>query len=214
MSKSDVRNEIKAKLLEYGFKRKSHYVNEKHRLSFIKKENNNILSISFGEGWNSEGHTQIYPNIGIGYIDINKLYAKLSNIKRFDYPILLEGIGNLKPVKELMKWDFNDYGNNDNVLSEMVSTIFQYAEPYWKGMSVFDNLYNAVVNKKALLINVEEERILPILHYLKGEKEKGKEIIEETLNSNKLQRTPSISLRGKTAQDCYLDFAEKYEQLP
>ena len=56
-------------------------------------------------------------------------------------------------------------------------------------------------------MNVSRDRRLPILYYLKGEKEKGLKFIEETIK----KQQQSIGM-GQLDSD-YMEFAERYKDL-
>ncbi len=213
MSKIDIRNLLKDTLLDYGFKKTGN-------LFFKEIDENTFSTINYGEGhWNS-GHTIIFPNIGIGYLNVDKLYANLCGIKYRKCPILLQGLYDWMGTedregyrKDCKKWEFIDNGRNDEVLAEMFSVIFKYAEPFWKEMSDFNNLFNVVFNRTRLIYNHTEECLLPIFYYLRGEKEKGLEYIEEIKKhgvSSYIKDFTSNYNRNLS----YLDFAKRYEQLP
>ena len=221
MGKRDVDNLLKSNFLDLGFKKKGDY--------FVKEIDKNIFSsIHYGVGYRIEGHTIVYPNIGIGYLNINKMYANLCDIKFRHCPILVKGVyegwlpeNNNKAWEDYKRWIFIDdstgYLSNNEVLSEMMSSVFKHGEPFWKEMSDFDNLFNAVYDKKLPIEEYTTECLLPILYYLKGEKENGTKYIEEVIKNAEKKGLPTIhdfnghSIYNRTA---YLEFAKRYEQLP
>ena len=106
MVKNNIDNLLKTHLLNFGFKRKGHY--------FIKNINSNITStISFGKSvYAVKGHTLINPFVGVGYKDVNMLYAEMCNVKYCDCPTIWQGLGYLMPENKYKEWYFVNEGNN------------------------------------------------------------------------------------------------------
>ncbi|MBR4593107.1 MAG: hypothetical protein IKO33_00810 [Bacteroidaceae bacterium] len=73
-------------------------------------------------------------------------------------------------------------------------------------MKDFNILFQAFENRGSV-VNVSRDRRLPILYYLKGEKEKGLKFIEETIK----KQQQSIGM-GQLDSD-YMEFAERYKDL-
>ena len=215
MGKRDIRNLLKDTLLGYGFKKTGN-------LFYKEIDNNTFSTINYGVGYWETGHTVIFPNIGIGYLNVDKLYANLCGIKYHKCPIIIEGLYDWHWMSEdderfkkgCRKWEFNDNGRNDEVLAEMFSVIFKYGEPFWKEWSDFDNLFNVVSNGKRFAIyNHTKECLLPIFYYLRGEKEKGLEYIEEIKKHGGNPQVKDFT-SNYNRNLSYLEFAKRYEQLP
>ena len=213
MSKRDILNLLKDTLLDYGFKKTGN-------LFYKEIDNNTFSTFNYGVGY---GQTVIFPNIGIGYVNVDKLYANLCDIKYRKCPILLNGLydWHWKPEdredyrKDCKKWElFIDNGRTDEILAEMFSVVFKYGEPFWKELSDFDNLFNVVSNgKKFVIYNHTKECLLPIFYYLRGEKEKGLEYIEEIKKHGGNPQVKDFT-SNYNRNLSYLDFAKRYEQLP
>jgi hypothetical protein len=74
-------------------------------------------------------------------------------------------------------------------------------------MKDFNTLFQTFEICGGSVVNVSRDRRLPILYYLKGEKEKGLKFIEEAIER---QQQPG----GEEQFDSnYLDFAERYKSL-
>lgn len=198
MVKNNIENLLKSYLLDLGFKKKGHY--------FIKSVSDNIIhTISFGKtSYAVKGHTFLNPFVGIGYRDVNELENKLSNVKYCECPTMWQGLGYLMPEDEYKEWDFINDGNNDEVLSDMFSNLFHYGEFYWTRLSNFDELLNAVYVREKGLLNDRRERLLPILYYMKGEKEKGVEFIYETIERYSRRPTDEELLAGRDKEKTIL----------
>ena len=79
----------------------------------------------------------------------------------------------------------------------MFSNLFHYGEFYWIRLSDFDELFKAVYDREKGLLNDRRERLLPILYYMKGEKEKGIEFIQETIKCRSRRPTDDELLAGR-----------------
>ena len=191
MGKNNIDNLLKSYLSNFGFKQKGY--------DFVKPISDNIIhTIGFGKSvYAVKGHTLINPFIGVGYRDINKLYADLCDVKFCECPTLWQGLGYLMPENDYKEWDFINDGNNDEVLSDMFTNLFHYGEQYWIRLSDFDELFNAVYIREKGLLNDRRERLLPILYYMKGEKEKGIKFIQETIERRSIRPTDEELLAGR-----------------
>lgn len=191
MVSNDIDNQLIANLIALGFKKKRHY--------FVKNINKNVFStISFNTSvCTLKGHTLINPFVGVGYIDVNQLYLTLCDVKNCVCPTIWQGLGYLMPDNNYKEWDFINEGNNDDVLSDMFSAILLYGEQYWKRLSDFDELFKAVYIRETGLINDRRERLLPVLYYMKGEKQKGVEFIEKTIKRSSIRPTDKELLAGQ-----------------
>lgn len=198
MAKNNIDNELKSYLSDLGFKKKGY--------DFIKPINNNLIrTIGFGKtSYAVKGHTLINPFVGVGYRDVNELYANLCNVKYCECPTMWQGLGYLMPEDEYKEWDFINDGNNDEVLSDMLSNLFHYGEFYWTRLSNFGELFNAVYVREKGLLNDRRERLLPILYYMKGEKENGIKFIQETIERRSKRPTGEELLGGRSKENAII----------
>lgn len=174
---------IKTKLCELGFKKKKY--------DFFRPINDNVYAtIGYTTATHRmKAHTLINPIIGIAYEDVNRLYDQMCGYQHNIAPTLWMPIGYLMPEVNFKEWDFIDSVDNEDILTDMLSAIQKYGEPYWDKMSYFDNLFDAVFVRTTGLFNGKRNRLLPILYYMRGEKEKGQQVIDDAIKE--MQRVKS-----------------------
>lgn len=159
-----------------GFKKKQYY--------FIKPIDNNVIAtLGFGMILHkAKGHIFIDVTIGVSHKNVEQLYAKLVGI---DKPLLQSTIGKqigyLMPEKSYKEWDFIENADNTYVYEDLLKNIQTYGFAYQEKMKDFDNLFEAIEKREQGVLNQARDRYLPILYYLKGDKQKGLKSIEEAI---------------------------------
>ena len=181
--KNNIATLLSSTFSEINFKKKGYY--------FFKSINDNIYaSIGYTTaGHRCIGHTLINPVIGIAYDDVNLLYDELCGCKNILAPTLWTPIGYLMPEKRYKEWDFVNGEENKDVLGDMLAAIQKYGGHYWEKMSDFENLFTAVLAGTFGLLNDRRDRLLPILYYMRGEKEKGLQVIDDAITEYKRRKT-------------------------
>ncbi len=170
-----INTQIKAKFASLGFKKK--------RYDFFRPINDNVsATIGYTSATHgTKGHTLVNPVIGIAYEDVNLLYDQLCGYKHNATPTLWMPIGYLMPEGDYKEWNFIDGVDNADVLNDMLSAIKKYGGLYWDKMCEFGSLFDAVYDRTTGLMNDRRNRLLPILYYMRGEKEKGQQAIDSAI---------------------------------
>ncbi len=163
-----------------GFKKKQYY--------FIKPiENNVIATLNFGMAAHKvQGHIYVNVAIGVSHKNIEELYIKLTEKSNalFQATISMQ-IGYLMPEDSFKEWDFVESTDNSNVFEDLLNCIQTYGFEYIEKMKDFNNLFEAFEKRVSGVLNQSRDRYLPILHYLKGDKQKGIQFIEEAIERQK-----------------------------
>ncbi len=182
---------------------------KKNQYLFIKPYAENVIAVlHFGIYTHQKpGHIFVDVSVGVSYKNVEELFCKLCGINNpvFDYTILSQ-IGYVMPENDYKAWDYVEGADNSGVFEDLFRHIKTYGFDYFESMKDFNILFQAFENRGSV-VNVSRDRRLPILYYLKGEKEKGLKFIEETI---KKQRQ-SIGM-GQLDSD-YMEFAERYKDL-
>jgi hypothetical protein len=178
--KKEVEKGLSAICDKIGFKKKQCY--------FIKPMDDNVIAIlHFGMVTHaSKGHIYINVGVGVSYKNAEKLlYFLLGRDKViFDHTILQQ-IGYLMPENTFKEWDFVEDANNTRVFEDLLKSIQAYGFPYQEKMRCFDNLLQSFERRDAGILYIARDRYLPILYYLKGDKQRGVQAIEEAIERQK-----------------------------
>lgn len=180
----------------------------KQYLYYIKPYTENVAAIlHFGFYTHQmSGHILVDVSIGVSYKNVEELYCKLCEIANSTYDFtIIRQIGYLMPERHYKDWDFVEGDDNTGVFEDLLRQIKTYGFDYVESMKDFNNLFKAFEMGTSIL-NVSRDRRLPILYYLKGEKEKGLKFIEEALERQQHGGVEEFDLD-------YPDFAEKYKAL-
>lgn len=175
--KKDIDKEITQRCKELGFK--------KRQYNFYKPlTNSSMATLGFGcASFRQRGHFFFNVTVGVFNKDIDELYSKLTGYSGAKYmqPTIGKQLGYLMPENDFYEWDIVDDADNAEKFDSMFSNIQKYGYPYQEKMSNFDNLFEAFYNRDSGILNEGREKTLPILYYMKGEKEKGIKFIQETI---------------------------------
>jgi len=180
--KKEVEKEISSICSRIAFRKKQYY--------FIKSINDNVLAtIHFGMAVHmAKGHIFVNVTVGVSHKDVEELFAKLTERSN---PLIQATIGSqigyLMPEDSFKEWDFVENADNAHVLEDLLKHIQIYGLPYFEKMKDFDNLLEAMEKRVTGVLNPARDRYLPILYYLKGDKQRGLKAIDEAMER---QRKP------------------------
>jgi len=179
----------------------------------------------------AKGHIYVNVVVGVLHKNVENLYYKLTGYNRLDImqPTIGNTIDDLIPENSYKEWDFIEGEDNSHLYDDILSCIQTYGFPYQEKMKDFDNLLEAFEKRAPGILNWARDRYLPILYYLKGDKQKGLKFIEEAIERQKqpiseteLERLKKLagpggqviigSGIGKVDPE-YLKFAENYKAL-
>ena len=186
---------------EIGFKKKQY-------LFFIKPYTENVIAVlGFGIYTHQmPGHVFVGPFVAVTYKDVEELFCKLCGIDNpvFDFTFLKQ-IGYVMPEDSFKEWDMVEGSDNTGVFEDLFKHIKTYGFEYFEKMKDFNNLFQTF-EIRGSVVDVSRDRRLPILYYLKGEKEKGLKFIEDALERQQHGGVEEFDLD-------YPDFAERYKAL-
>ncbi len=204
------------------FKKKQYY--------FIKPIDDNVIAtLNFGFILHkAKGHVFIDIGVGVSHKNVEELHTRLTGIEKsiFKHTISLQ-IGYLMPENSYKEWDFIENVDNSSVYENLLHCIQTYGFAYQEKMKDFGNLLEAFEKRAPGILNQARDRYLPILYYLKGDKQKGLEAIEEAIERQKKPLDESnipkfsgakeeITIIGSgfgKVDPEYLKFAERYKAL-
>ncbi len=221
--------EIKEGLLELskkiGYKKKKYF--------FTKTKDDNITdALLFGLSlYRKPNHTYVDITVGVAHKNVELLYTKLTNKDKNIFNTTISSqIGYLMPERNYKDWEFSKGKDNTKVFDDILMAIQTYAFPYQEKMANFENLFEAYKKREPGILHIHRDRYLPILYYLKGEKQKGLDFIKEAIERQKKpidKKEMEIfkKLAGSDGQiiigggigkvdPLYLEFAERYKALP
>lgn len=186
---------------EIGFKKKQYL--------YIKPFTENVIAVlHFGIYTHQmSGHVFVDAKVGVTYKDVEEIFCKLCGIDNpvFDFTILRQ-IGYVMPENSYKEWDLVEGSDNTGVFEDLFRNIKTCGFDYYEKMKNFNNLFQTF-EIRGSVVDVSRDRRLPILYYLKGEKEKGLKFIEKTIER---QQQPGDE---EQFDSNYLDFAERYKAL-
>jgi hypothetical protein len=225
---SSFKKEVEKNLTEIckvlGFKKKKY--------NFYKPLNTEVFAtIGFGIAIHSKkGHVYVNVTIGVFYKNVEELKAKLTGYNNnldFMQPTIGIQIGYLMKENSFKEWDFTENKDNSIVYNDLFKNIQNYGFEYHEKMKNIDNLLESIEKRVPGVLNHAREKYLPIIYYLKGNKIKGIEFIDKTINMYKSQpkEIPDIQFEGaktiltitgknfgKISPD-YFDFRAKFQDL-
>jgi hypothetical protein len=174
--KKEVEKGVSAICGSIAFKKKQYY--------FIKPINENVLAtLHFGIATHTaKGHILVNPTIGVSHKNIEELYAKLTGSSNTLIRTTIGSqIGYLMPSGSFKEWDFVENADNAYVLEDLLNHIQIYGFPYQERMRDFDNLFEAIEKRAPGVLHIARDKYLPILYYLKGDKQRGLKAIDEAM---------------------------------
>lgn len=221
--KKEVENGLAAISKEIGFKKK--------KFNFYKSINEMVYAtLGFGMVTHTdEGHIYVNVTIGVSHKDVEELLAKTTGYNSLDImqPTIGIQIGYLMPGNSFKEWNFAENADNSSLYEDILKSIQTYGFAYQEKMKDFDNLLEAFEKRVPGVLNQAKDRYLPILYYLKGDKQRGLKAIEEAIERQKKPLDESnipkfsgakeeISIIGSgigKVDPEYLKFAENYKAL-
>ena len=114
------------RLKNLGFKKKQFYY-------YKQWDENTYLTIGFGiASLILSGHRLVSPNIGICYVDVNRLYEQLSGREttNYIYPTISKGLGYIMPENTYKEWDFVENSDNTHVFEDLLKNIQKHGFLY------------------------------------------------------------------------------------
>lgn len=193
MARKDIDKELSIRCKELMFKKKKY--------NYYKPLTNNIMAtLGFGcTSFGKNGHSHINITIGVFYNEVDEIYLKLTGYSGYNcmQPTIGCQLGYLMPINDFYEWEIIDGADNSKKFSDIFDNIVKYGFPYQTKMTDFDNLFNSYYNRDRGVLNVSREKIIPILYYIKGEKEKGIEFIKETIARRGIRPTDKELLAGR-----------------
>jgi len=190
-----IKKELDKRLKNLGFKKKQYYY-------YKQWDNSTSLTISFGiSSFKLPRHRFVNPDIGICYVDVNRLYEQLSGRETTNniYPTVSEGLGYIMPINTFKKWDFVENQDNTGSFDDMFNAIITYGFSY----ITQKDRHNRIVD----FFKTREKaghQILSISYFLNGEKEKGLQVFNEFLERISRRPTDEEIRRGKKPEDVIL----------
>ena len=169
---------LQQKLSVYGFKKK-----QQDLLIRTVKEGNVIQMIILGFAHRERHRIFFSISVGVIYKNINDEGIKFGEANHLIYynPMECIHIGYLMPQKDYHGWYFELNGDpqaiEDNI-RDVASTIIQYGFPHLEMLSEEDNLINEIDRNST---KAHKGRLIPIIYYMRNEKERALEYIEKTI---------------------------------
>lgn len=168
------------KLIEFGFKKKM--LN-----TFVRQlDDNRIQNIGFTFANCGQKYSfYLNPVIGVSYKNVNRLDAQLNNALPFKYPeyvyaTISTPLGYLMPENTFREWKFSNQEDVEIEVDSMANAIIKYGLPYLNEFSDEDNLVYGLECDK-FHIGEEKYDLLPIFYYLRGNKERALQCIENAI---------------------------------
>jgi|GEM_PF-4941048 len=203
----------------------------KKKYGFYKElDDNNYGIVEFSKiKYKAPGCIFIVPHIGLLNIEVERIFLKLTGFDKLKViaPTIHLPIGYIMAENKYKEWEFVQGVDNDAVFMDMFKTIDQHTPLFWNKFKTRDTLFEAYRNAKGIL-SVAGLEYLPILYFLKGEKEKGLACIQENIKRmstpipakgdwnaifNENQKGRFTSGHNGQVDPAYTAFAYEYEQL-
>ena len=162
---------------------------KKKKYNFFKPINDNVFAtLGFGMATHTEkGHIYVNVTIGVSHKNVEELRTKLTGYNSLEImqPTIGRQIGYLMPENSFKEWDFAENMDNSHAYEDILKNIQTYGFAYHESMKDFDSLFEAIYQRVPGVLNQGRDRYLPIFYYLKGEKQKGLEAIEDAIERQK-----------------------------
>lgn len=204
---------------------------KKKKYNYFKPISDNVFAtLGFGLAKHTDkGHIYVNVIIGVSHKDVEELLTKLTgyNSLAIMQPTIGSQIGYLMPGNSFKEWDFAENADYSYLYEDILKNIQTYGFAYQEKMKDFDNLLDAFERRTPGILNQARDRCLPILYYLKGDKQKGLQAIEDAKERQKKPFDQSsmptfsgakevITIVGSgigKVDPAYLKFAENYRLL-
>ncbi len=201
----------------------------KKKYNYYKPLTNGIFStLGFGIAhYSTPGHTFINVIVGVLHEDVELLSFKLTGYNRLTtmQPQIGIQLGYLMPEKKYREWEYQENTDNTIMFDDLLSNIQNYAIPYQTSYKDPSVLFNAIedINISTYFIR---DRYLPILYYLRGDKQSGLRVINEAFERQLHPKQPEIpNINGAKIEifvgpghgivdPSYVTFAKNYRDLP
>jgi len=175
--KKQIMELLQQKLSVYGFKKKQYF------LIRTVKEDNVVQIIAPGFAHGVRQRISVSISVGVIYKDINNEAIKFGEPDRLKHPGAMEitDIGYIMPQKDYHEWHIalnSDVQSIENDINNIVSTIIQYGFPHLEMLSEEDNLINEIDRDS---ITAHKGRLIPIIYYMRNEKERALQYIEKSI---------------------------------
>ncbi len=220
--RKELEREITTLCKEIGFKKKKY--------NFYKPINKSIYAtLGFGMAtFGDKGHIYVDVTVGLFFKEVEDVYMQITGYNRFEImqPTIGMQLGYLMPEETFKQWDFVENADNTFLFEDLFMNIKTYGFPYQQMMSNFDRLFDAFEKRERGILNIGRDRYLPILYYLKGDKERGLKAVEEAIERQKQPMSEEeakvlksfsdkghIVIGSRERKVCpeYLKFVEKYK---
>lgn len=144
--------------------------------------------------------------IGILYENVEKIAYELTGIDKLALmkPTMSTDIGYLMPENRFKRWEFSYEFSNEKEFSEMFKAIETYGNGYWEKYSNSDVFFHAFYIREAGIQNATRDKYLPILYYIRGEKEKGLQVIEDAIIRMGTRQTDEEIQKESISGDAYV----------
>lgn len=173
------------------------------------------------------GNSYINVIVGIIYENAELLSYKLTGYNRMTVmqPQIGIQLGYLMPEKKIKEWVYIQGADNAAMFDNLLFNIQEYAIPYQIKYLDPDIFFNAINDIQCTAFYIRD-RYLPILYYLRGDKQSGLKVIDEAIDRQLHPKQPEIPhIEGATVElyvgpsygrvdPVYLTFVENYRNLP
>ena len=134
-----------------------------------------------------KGHIYLSFLVGVSYRPLEEIFGKYAEIN-FNgiYPTLSRQIGYFTPAHRFFEWDYHADVNKLEFINEVKDTIIRYGYPVFQKYSDPDELLAAFQNAEVGMSTVSLVTGKAILYYLRGDRAKAIECLEERINMPKL----------------------------
>ncbi|KAF0203984.1 MAG: hypothetical protein FD170_673 [Bacteroidetes bacterium] len=207
-----------------GFKRK--------KFNYFKAMNENVFA-TLGFGLSSHaalGHVYVNITVGVIHRNVEDIRTRLIGYNSLEImqPTIGIQLGYLMPEKSFKEWDFTE-NNRTPLFEDMLNSIQAYGFAYHEKMSDLNILFEAIENREHGVLNQARDMYLPILHFIRGDKQKGLTAIEEAIerqtNNNRIKEIERLKKNVESVElvvigsgygkvdPIYIEFAERYKAL-
>jgi hypothetical protein len=170
--KKEVETNLRTICMQIGFKKKDYI--------FFKPINENaIAQLGFGFATHQyKGHILVNIFVRVFYKDVEELHSKLMEYSTNGTTGMQ--IGYLMPENTFKEWDFVENSDNTFLYNDIKKTIEIYAFAYFEERKDVDVFFQLLKERNRHVLGGIDV-YLPILYYLKGDKQRGLKVIEEAI---------------------------------
>ncbi|GAB1359546.1 hypothetical protein MASR1M31_13310 [Porphyromonadaceae bacterium] len=169
--KKEIQNRFAAFCKSHGYKKRGYGY-------FKVIENKVTFSIMIGIHSYNKKYYNVDAMLGLVFSDIDDVFLKLVGYRaqgHWGSPLY-----NLLPNPTYKMWKFYPSEDNEKEYEDFFFSIEEHGFPYIYYLSDEDRYFKRLVNRERWFL-INRDRFLPILYYLRGEKEKGMEVIQEEI---------------------------------